>query len=240
MKKLLFLLLAFSWPAFQALQAQTALSGADQKSLIYLAEEEKLALDYYQAMEAKWEKKVFAHISEAEQRHLGRAVELAASKGVSLPESLSAGQAGKFHNKELQQLYDELAAGGNLSLEAALRGGARIEEADIQSLKQALETTTDEALRDTYQYLLDASGNHLRAFNKNLSTQGVAYTPVLLPQADFDAIIGAENKESGCQGQNARQGKGCCQANGAGQGKCCKNAQKGNCQGKGKAGASGL
>ncbi|MCB0562483.1 MAG: hypothetical protein KDD09_26205, partial [Phaeodactylibacter sp.] len=69
---------------------------------------------------------------------------------------------------------------------------------------------------------------------------GVAYTPVLLPQADFDAIIGAENKESGCQGQNARQGKGCCQANGAGQGKCCKNAQKGNCQGKGKAGASGL
>ena len=232
MKKLLFLLLALSWPALQALQAQTSLSKADQKTLIYLAEEEKVVRDFYQAMEAKWEAKVFNHIVEAEQRHLDRAVELAVNQGVSLPKSITADKTGKFQNKELQQLYDELMSSGGQSLEAALRAGARVEEADIRDLKQALETVQNEALRSTYLYFLEASGNHLRAFNKNLAAQGVAYSPVLLAQADFDAIIAADGKGQGCQGKEAKQGKGCCQNKGAKQGQCCQGAKQGNCQGK--------
>ena len=232
MKKLLILLVALTWPAFQVLQAQTSLAKADQKNFIYLAEEEKLARDFYLAMEVKWEAKVFSHIVEAEQRHLDRAVELAASQGVSLPKGITADKTGKFQNKELQQLYDELIASGGQSLEAALRAGARVEETDIQDLKQALETVQNESLRSTYLYFLEASGNHLRAFNKNLTAQGIAYSPVLLAQADFDAIIATGGKGQGCQGQGGKQGKGCCQNKGAKQGQCCQGAKQGNCQGK--------
>ena len=111
MKKLLFLLLALTWPALQVLQAQSGLSQAEEDALVYLAEEEKLALDYYRAMEAKWGKKVFANIAEAEQRHLGRVAEVADSKGVSLPKSLASDKGGKFRNDELKQLYGELIDG---------------------------------------------------------------------------------------------------------------------------------
>ncbi|MCB0596605.1 MAG: DUF2202 domain-containing protein [Lewinellaceae bacterium] len=234
MKKLLFLLLALSWPALQALQAQTSLSKADQKTLIYLAEEEKVVRDFYQAMEAKWEATVFSHIAGAEQRHFNRAVDAAASLGIELPGSLAADKPGEFQNKELQQFYDELMASGSQSLEAALRAGARAEETDIRDLKQALETTQNETIRTTYQYLLEASGNHLRAFHKNLAAQGVTYRPVVLAQADFDAIIAVGEKGQGCQGQKGQQGEACCQKKGGQKGQCCQGAQKGNCQGKGK------
>ncbi|MCB0549556.1 MAG: DUF2202 domain-containing protein [Phaeodactylibacter sp.] len=235
MKKLMIALLALAWPAFQALQAQTSLSQDEQKTLIFLAEEEKMAHDFYQAMETKWGAKVFNHIVEAEQRHLSRLAELAAAQSVTLPESLTSGKAGKFKNKDLQQLYDGLITTGNQSLEAALRAGARVEESDIRDLKQALETTGNEELRSTYQYLAEASGNHLRAFNKNLTAQGVAYQPVLLSQADFDAIVAVEGGGQGCQGN---KGQGCCQNKQGKQGQgCCQNKggkQGQGCQGKGK------
>ncbi len=236
MKRRLIVLLALTWPAFQALQAQTALTVADQENLIFLAEEEKMALNFYQAMEAKWEAKVFSNIAEAEQRHLDKLTGLAASQGVALPKSTTSGKAGKFKNKDLQQLYDELIASGNQSLENALRAGARIEETDISDLKKAFEAAANEEVRTTYQYLIDASGNHLRAFNKNLAAQGVAYQPVLLSQADFDAIVGAEGGGQGCQGNKARagKGKGCCQGGGKGKGgqkgQCCQGGGKGKVQ----------
>lgn len=225
MKKLVMALLALAWPALQALQAQGALADADQRSLIFMAEEEKMALDFYQAMEARWGAKVFNHISGAEQRHFSRMLEAANGRDVKLPKGIVEGKAGKYLNDDLQKLYDELAASGGQSLEGALRAGARLEEANIRDLKMALETTKDEALRNTCQYLLEASGNHLRAFNKNLSTQGVAYEPVLLPRADFDAIIAAEGGGQGCQGQGKKgqAGKGCCQNKGGKKGgQCCR------------------
>jgi len=228
MKKLLFLLMAMGWPAFQALQAQSSLSQVDERTLVFLTEEEKLARDVYLAMEAKWGAKVFNHIAEAEQRHLGRAIELATAKGVRLPKSITEGNAGKFHDKNLQKFYDELTASGNTSLEAALRAGARIEETDIRDLKMALEATDDESLRTAYQYFIDASGNHLRAFNKNLAAQGATYSPVLLPQSDFDAIVGDEGGGQGMgQGSKGQAGKGCCRNEGGKQGQCCQGGQKG-------------
>lgn len=234
MKRRLILLLALTWPAFHALQAQSALAAADQENLIFLAEEEKMALDFYQAMENKWEAKVFSNIAEAEQRHLDKLTGLAASQGVNLPKSITAGKAGKFKNKALQQLYDEVIASGSQSLENALRAGARIEETDISDLKKAFEAAANEDLRTTYQYLIDASGNHLRAFNKNLAAQGVAYQPTLLSQADFDAIVGAEGSGQGCQGKKAQagKGKGCCQGKGKGEkkGQCCGGGGKGKVQ----------
>ncbi|MCB0579424.1 MAG: DUF2202 domain-containing protein [Phaeodactylibacter sp.] len=227
MKRLLMAVLVLAWPAFQALQAQSNLSKADQKTLIFMAEEEKMARDFYQAMEAKWEAKVFNHIVGAEQRHLGRTEELAASLDVKLPKGMVDGEAGKYRNNDIQQLYDELAALGSQSLEGALRAGARLEEINIRDLKMALETTTDGTARGTYRSLLEASGNHLRAFNKNLAAQGITYSPVLLPQADFDAIVDSGGNGQGCQGQKAQSGKGCCQGKGAKQGGCCQGGRKG-------------
>ena len=233
MKKLMIALLALSWPLAKP---QTELPAADQDRLLYLIEEEKLAMDVYNVFEAKWGAMVFNHISEAEQRHFERAVQLAKDQGVKVPKAIEKNKPGEFWNKDLQALYNKLTASGNQSLEAALRAGALIEETDIRDLKVAYDATDNESIRATYEYLIDASGNHLRAFNRNLANQGADYKPVALDQEVFDAIIADESsqkmgqgkgKGQGCQGEGKGGGKGCCQQAGAqnGQG----GGQKGGC-----------
>lgn len=237
MKKLLFALLTLSWPIVQGMYAQE-LTTADEKTLLYMIEEEKMARDVYAAFEAKWGATIFNHISEAEGKHFERVLGLAQSQGVKVPNAIEKNKAGQFRNKELQAMYDEFIASGSQSLEAALRVGALLEETNYRDLSAAIAATDNEAVRTTFTQLLDASANHLRAFSRNLSKQGVDYQPAVLPQADFDAIMAdtdnVKNRTQGAgRGKGKGQGKGCCQQaaaqNGQGAG-----PKAGCCQGKGQ------
>lgn len=233
MKKLLFALLTLSWPIVQGMYAQE-LTTADEKTLLYMIEEEKMARDVYAAFEAKWGAAIFNHISEAEGKHFERVLGLAQSQGVKVPNAIEKNKAGQFRNKELQAMYDEFIASGSQSLEAALRVGALLEETNYRDLSAAIAATDNEAVRTTFTQLLDASANHLRAFSRNLSKQGVDYQPAVLPQADFDAIMAdTDNVKNRTQGAGRDKGKGCCQQaaaqNGQGAG-----AKAGCCQGKGQ------
>lgn len=231
MKKLLFVLLALSWPIVQGMYAQE-LTTADEKTLLYMIEEEKMARDVYAAFEAKWGAAIFNHISEAEGKHFERVLGLAQSQGVKVPNAIEKNKAGQFRNKELQGMYDEFIASGSQSLEAALRVGAVLEETNYRDLSAAIAATDNVAVQNTFAQLLDASANHLRAFSRNLSKQGVDYQPGILSQEDYDAIMADTDNVKG-QKQGAGQGKGCCQQaaaqNGQGAG-----AKAGCCQGKGQ------
>ena len=116
---------------------------------------------------------------------------------------------GVFANADLQALYDDLVAKGNLSLVDAIEVGAAVEEIDILDLLDYLEETEETNLEVVYERLIAGSENHLRAFVKQYEMQtGEAYVPQYLTQEQYDAIISASSGQGGGPGQGGGHGPG--------------------------------
>jgi hypothetical protein len=200
MKKILIILVAM----FSAtLYAQT-ISENEKAGLLLMREEEKMARDVYQALNEKWNQVPFTHISESESYHMAQVKQLLDKFKLSDPVTRNADARGVFDNMSLKKLHDELVSSGNISLEAAFRAGAKVEEVDIRDLKNELAKATDPDIKSTYSYLIRASEHHLQAFTRNLSRLGITYTPEVLSREEFDAII--NGSKTGRMGL----GKNCC------------------------------
>jgi len=143
----------------------SALSATDEM-LLYMAEEEKLAMDVYDALGELWGSRIFTQISSSEATHQDRVLELLADAGLDDPRT---GVAGTFVDDELQALYDDLIALGSTSPTAAFEVGVMIEERDIADLAQAITLTDDPNVITVLESLLAASQNHLAAFQRQLS-----------------------------------------------------------------------
>lgn len=191
-------------PAGQVVAAAkpAALTASEAAALQYMREEEKLAHDVYALLYSKWGLPVFDNIAASEQQHTEAVRTLLSRYGVSDP---SAGKAaGVFTNPELQALYDQLVAQGTVSVAAALKTGALIEEVDILDLQKRMTQTTKADIVRVYTNLLSGSENHLRAFVSTLASQtGEVYAPQQLDQATYDRIVGAAN--GGRNGGNGRK-----------------------------------
>jgi hypothetical protein len=211
MKFMLFIAFATAL-AFKA--PDNALSPALQKELLYLYEEEKVARDVYDHFGSLYGIKPFVHISASEQYHFETLEALVISQGIITEDEVIRNEAGIFMNEELQSLFDDFTARGEASLIEALKVSAYIEEHDIAGLMEITAATNSEQVRETLNYLVEASKNHLRAFNRNLANRDVVYEPVLLEADFFNDIISAD---TGCcqsgKSYNAAcggKGKGCC------------------------------
>jgi hypothetical protein len=143
------------------------LSVDETAHLLYMREEEKLARDIYQALYAKWNVRIFSNIAASEQRHFDALGTLISRYALSDPAQQAAGV---FTNPDLQRLYDELLAEGNLSLLDALLTGVTIEETDIEDLKAAIAVTDHRDILTVYGNLLNGSLSHLEAFNSHIET----------------------------------------------------------------------
>jgi hypothetical protein len=143
--------------------------GADEAAwILFMREEEKLAMDVYQALSQKWNLRIFSNIAAAEQRHydaIGTLIIRHNLADTALP------TPGSFTNAELQMLYNDLLAKGQRSLVDALQAGVIIEERDIADLKEAISTTDKRDLLTIYGNLKNGSLNHLSAFNRRLQTK---------------------------------------------------------------------
>jgi hypothetical protein len=202
MKKILFILAVM----FSALVNAQTLSENEKSGILLMREEEKMARDVYQTLNEKWDQMPFTHISESEINHMAQMKLLIDKYSLKDPVEKNGDKRGVFDNQLLKKLYDELTLSGNSSLEAAFRAGAKVEEVDIRDLKEAMARTNNEEIKTTYNYLVRASENHLRAFVRNLKRLGVDYTPVVMGKAEFDAIISSD------QGKGMGRGKGqCCE-----------------------------
>ncbi len=72
----------------------------------------------------------------------------------------------------------------------ALKVGALIEEIDILDLQNELNLHVDNKdITLVYSNLLKGSNNHLRAFVKNLSRQGIDYVPQKLSNETYQDIL---------------------------------------------------
>ena len=186
----------------------SALSESELASLLKMKEEEKLARDVYSVLYQKWGSQIFSNITAAESNHLNAIVLLLTNYGAT---DTSIGEVGVFTDIEVQKLYNELIANATLTIEAAYKTGALIEEMDIKDLNEALSGTTNENIIMVFDNLLKGSRNHLRAFNRQLTTLGIVYSPVFISQADYDLIVNSsmeKGKQYRMNGQGNGQGKG--------------------------------
>ncbi len=192
-------------PGAQAAPASTAsllasplagdLDEQEVADLLWMREEEKLARDAYLALADKWGLQIFSNISRSEQQHMDTMLGLINAYGLEDP--VGDNPRGVFTNPDLQALYDTLVAQGLQSQADALRVGATIEEVDIVDLQKAIADTTHDDVTQAYESLQCGSGNHLRAFVRNLEQMtGETYTPQYLDQATYDSIMAGSN--GGC------------------------------------------
>lgn len=142
--------------------AKGTLTATQKAALADMAEEEKLAHDVYAALATSSGDSRFTRIAAAESRHLTAVRALLTRYGVKDP---TAGKAeGVFASARFQQLYRDLVAKGDDSLDAALAVGRQIETADIADLAKASAGLTAPDVRTVYARLGMASQHHLRAF----------------------------------------------------------------------------
>lgn len=178
MKRPFLLLAALALTASAALGAGVAtaapasaatLSGTEAADLQHMREEEKLARDVYTVMDTKYgaSVRVFKNIATSESRHTLAVKRLLTTYNVADP--VAADIPGVFTDPGLQQLYDSLVARGSTSLTAALQVGVAIEELDIGDLQECIARTTHTDVKRVYTNLLNGSGNHLRAFERQLT-----------------------------------------------------------------------
>lgn len=135
---------------------------ADVSSLLFMIEEEKMARDVYDELFEHTGLIQFDKISDSEQTHYETLLKTAAKLGIDTS-SLSM-EEGVFTNTEIQDLYNQLVLSGSVSTEAAVEVGILIEQTDIADLQVAIDTAEIGLLGGVYNNLLDASYNHLNAF----------------------------------------------------------------------------
>jgi hypothetical protein len=166
------------------------LTAEEESWILYMAEEEKLARDVYLDYYDKWGSRVFSNIADSEQTHMDSMTLLIERYGLENP---VASERGTFTNPDLQAVYDNFTTSGSVSEVDALKNSAYIEELDIDDLDDAIASTDKQDLVLVYSNLRSGSENHLRAFIRNLGVLQPALEPgpVILPQDEFDRIVGS-------------------------------------------------
>ncbi|RKX34778.1 MAG: ferritin [Verrucomicrobia bacterium] len=163
------------------------LTDIEAADLLFMREEEKLARDVYITLYAEWGVRVFDNISQSEQTHMDKILDLLVKYGLDDP----ALGFGEFADGELQELFDMLIADGLQSKLDALMVGALIEEVDMEDIVDAMERTDEADILTVYGNLLAGSENHLNSFVKNIEAiTGEAYVAQWISQEEVDAILG--------------------------------------------------
>ncbi len=160
----------------------------------FVREEEKLARDVYATLYDYFYSHdmtlgIFNNIAYSEQKHMDAMLKLLEKYGIDdsakfdgqgeYPDSCREydedGEDEKlcsFNNTDLDNLYFQLITDGKASSLAAFLVGAYIEELDISDLGEAITHAEGYPnIQSVYEHLLCGSGNHLRAFARNIESE---------------------------------------------------------------------
>jgi hypothetical protein len=167
---------------------QGVLTSAEESTLMYMREEEKLARDTYSVLYDVWGYKVFLNISRAEQNHMDAMLKMLDKYAVTDP--VVDNSVGAFEDPAFTTLFAQLVERGEAGLLEAFMVGGYIEEMDIRDLTAALAETNEPSLTNAYSNLLAASRNHLRTFVSHVRNLDVDYEAQVLSQDAVDTIVG--------------------------------------------------
>lgn len=131
-------------------------------SLLFMIEEEKMAMDVYETLYTQTGLAIFNKIASSEEKHMEALINAATKLGVDT--SFLSTEVGIFTNETISTLYEDLIAQGSVSTEAALGVGALIEQTDIADLQAIISDNSVTLLGQVYTHLLTGSEHHLSAF----------------------------------------------------------------------------
>ena len=89
-------------------------------------------------------------------------------------------------------MYNQRIANCEGNLIAGLTVGAVVEEVDLIDLAEWSQKVDNADIQMVYDNLAKGSRNHLRAFVRNLSQQGVTYEPKFLDQDEYEDIVNSD------------------------------------------------
>ncbi|MBM4177748.1 MAG: DUF2202 domain-containing protein [Ignavibacteria bacterium] len=165
------------------------LSVVEQRALLFMRGEEKLVHDLYVSFYARYNRLVFSNIAQSELTHTHAVMLLLQRYQIADPAQSNG--PGEFVDTTLQQLYLRLFTAGNSDLVSALLVSAEAEEVDLRDLSYWSARVDNQDTLMVFDNLAKGSRNHLRAFVRNLTERGLRYSPRVLDQATYDAIISA-------------------------------------------------
>jgi len=171
------------------------LNESEKAALLVMREEEFLAYDVYDLFGKMYSRRVFENISKSESRHTEAVKALLDKYGLTDPGFNHV--QGLFINADLQKLYNSLIAKGSESILNALIVGATIEDVDIYDLEKHLEFVDNEDIRLIFENLIRGSRNHLRAFYRNILSEGGSYSPQYITMDQFTQIINSDHERGG-------------------------------------------
>ncbi len=170
------------------------LSAEEKNDLLRLREEEKLARDVYLFAYDKYQEQTFKNISNSEQKHMDKVLDILTEYGVADPAS---SEKGVFKNSILQELYNSLTAKADSSLIDALIVGATVEDVDIYDINDFIANTQQAKILDMYEQLNCGSRNHLRAYYSKITENDSTYIPQYISITEFNSIINADHESCG-------------------------------------------
>lgn len=178
------------------------LAGTEEKTMLFVREEEKMARDVYLTLYSQWGDPTFYSIAtKSEQQHMNNVKAMLDNLGIADP--VVDDSAGAFSNADIQALYGDLLTRGSATLNAGLAVGAYIEEFDLIDVQKARDEAASGSnqlpILQTYDSLLCGSRNHLRAFAAQLGAGGAGYTAQIMTQAQVDAIVNSPSEKCGKQ-----------------------------------------
>lgn len=165
----------------------TPLSVNEVETLVFMREEEKVARDVYLHLYDQWQLIIFVNISSSEQMHMDALKVLLDQYGIDDP--VVDNTVGAFTEPYLLTLYEDMVNEGLLGEIEALYVGALIEEIDIQDLIDGIAESNHANVIQAYEYLLQGSRNHLRAFVRNIESRGLIYEAQYMDQDQVDEIL---------------------------------------------------
>ncbi len=160
---------------------QTANSWDEQ--LWQQLEEEKVAMNFYDAMYEKWGLLAFRNISRHEEKHMECIQLLIEEHGD--PALVNLKGKGEFAHKELDALFKDMMKKGNQSENKALTAAANFEERNISSVKKLMKATDDEDVLYALKNLYEDAKCHLNLMVCHLKNRNVEYRPVVLSVSEY-------------------------------------------------------
>ncbi|NTV17903.1 MAG: DUF2202 domain-containing protein [Bacteroidales bacterium] len=169
-------------PAFDS----TADLTADEIEFIYaVREDEKVARDLYFSFFGTFGLKPFENIGKAEDNHIKATEKLFDYYEIDYP---ALSENGKFENAIRQKLFDSLLLKGTPELEA-FKVMAMLEESNIVEYGEVLKTIANPNIKIVIENLARASANHFKAAIRQITALGGTYTPALMTQEQYKAVI---------------------------------------------------
>lgn len=161
-------------------------SDFNEKLLLKLYQEEKMSHDLLGEYYDRWQLEVFNSVKERDKKHVWCMDMVINRYGYT---NNQPQETGKFTDKKLQKIYNELTVKGSISDLSALEAAAYIKERSISKLRERIQMQSDPYIIMIIYLIEKAAQKQFRAFVESLKISGSDYTPVLLTEDEYNNII---------------------------------------------------